>query len=54
MRKLTHSKRMIAQFWGLARRYRIYWMLPLALSLVLAGLLVVASQGAAPFVYTFF
>lgn len=54
MRKLTHSTRLMTQIWGLAKQYRIYWVLPLALSLLLAGLLVVASQGAVPFVYTFF
>lgn len=54
MRKLTHGTRLITQIWGLAKRYRIYWVLPLVLSLLLAGLLVVASQGAVPYIYTFF
>ena len=37
-----------------AKQNKIYWIVPLVVVLLLAGLLVVTSQGAAPFIYTLF
>lgn len=37
-----------------AREHKVYWIVPMALILALVLLLVVTSQGAAPFIYTIF
>ncbi|HKV09139.1 MAG TPA: DUF5989 family protein [Thermoanaerobaculia bacterium] len=37
-----------------ARQNKVYWIVPFVLILALVILLVVTSQGAAPFIYTLF
>lgn len=54
MGKLAHSGKLFSEFIKFARQNKIYWIVPLLGVLVLAGLLVVASQSAAPFIYTLF
>lgn len=54
MSKLAHSGKLLGQVWSFAKQNKVYWIVPLVLTLLLAGLLVVASQGAAPFIYTLF
>ena len=38
----------------LARQNKIYWIIPLVLTLLLALLVIFGSQSKAPFVYTLF
>ena len=46
----------LSEFWEFIRFNKKYWLLPIVAVLVLAGLLIVASQGSvvAPFMYTLF
>ncbi len=45
---------LIRQFFGFAWRQKQWWIIPVFLLLLLAGLLVVSSQAVAPFIYTLF
>jgi hypothetical protein len=51
---LRYSAKLLREFMGFARANRVYWIVPLILVLGLAGFLVVASQSAAPLIYTLF
>lgn len=45
----------IAEFWDFVRHNKKWWLTPVIILLVLAGLLVVLSgSGLAPFIYTLF
>ncbi|MDP6373745.1 MAG: DUF5989 family protein [Vicinamibacterales bacterium] len=46
----------LAEFWEFLRFNKKYWLLPIVIVLVLAGLLIVLAQGSAvaPFIYTLF
>jgi hypothetical protein len=46
----------ISEFWEFLRFNKKYWLLPIVVVLVAAGLLIVLSQGSAvaPFIYTLF
>ena len=46
----------LKDLWGFMRERKKYWLLPIILILVLLGLLIVMTQGAAvaPFIYTLF
>ncbi|MGC9525588.1 MAG: DUF5989 family protein [Limnospira sp.] len=46
----------IKDLWGFLRERKKYWLLPLIVTLVLLGALIVLSQGSAiaPFIYTLF
>jgi len=54
MGKLAYSGRLLAELWHFAKQHKAYWIVPMALILGLTALLIVASQSAAPFVYTLF
>ena len=44
-----------AELWHLARQNKKWWLLPIIFVLVLlTGLLMLSSTGAAPFIYTLF
>jgi hypothetical protein len=47
---------LLADLWGFLSERRKFWLLPLILTLVLLGALVVLSHGSAlaPFIYTLF
>ncbi|MEB3240115.1 MAG: DUF5989 family protein [Cyanobacteriota bacterium] len=47
---------LLADLWGFLMERRKFWLLPLILTLVLLGALVVLSHGSAlaPFIYTLF
>ena len=47
---------MLNGFWQFLRANQRYWLLPIAVVLVVVGLLIVASQSTAvaPFIYTLF
>lgn len=46
----------LSEFWEFLRFNKKYWLLPIVVVLVAAGLLIVLSQGSAvaPFIYTLF
>lgn len=46
----------LVEFWEFLRCSKKYWLLPIVIVLVLAGLLIVLAQGSAvaPFIYTLF
>lgn len=54
MRRLRYLGRLLRELVAFARAHKAYWMVPLAVVLALVFLLVVTSQGAAPFLYTLF
>jgi len=47
---------LLQDIWGFLRERQKYWLLPLILTLVLLGALIVLTQGSAiaPFIYTLF
>lgn len=46
----------LQQLWDFIRENKKFWLLPIVIVLVLAGLLLVTTQGSAlaPFIYTLF
>ena len=54
MRRLRYLRRFLGELLAFAREHKAYWLVPMALILALVLLLVVTSQGAAPFIYTVF
>jgi hypothetical protein len=49
--KVKHSRKLVTEMTLFAREHRVFWLIPLALTLALAMLLIVGSQTAAPFMY---
>ncbi|MBL9136084.1 MAG: hypothetical protein JNK85_09460 [Verrucomicrobiales bacterium] len=51
-----HSRRgILSEAWGFLRDNKKWWLLPIAIVLLLFGILVLlAGTGAAPFIYTLF
>ena len=47
---------LLKDLWAFMRERKKYWLLPLIITLVLLGALIVLSQGSviAPFIYTLF
>lgn len=54
MRRLGYLGTLLGEIFQFARQNKIYWLVPFILILGLVVLLVVTSQGAAPFIYTLF
>ena len=54
MRKLGYLGSLFGEIWQVARRNKVYWIVPFVLILGLVILLVVTSQATAPFIYTLF
>lgn len=54
MPKIRHSGKLLREIVRFARANRAYWLIPLMLVLGIAAFVVVASQGAAPLIYTLF
>lgn len=54
MARLRYGARLMREFVGLAREHKAYWVVPLVLVLGLAAFVIVASQTAAPLLYTLF
>jgi drug/metabolite transporter superfamily protein YnfA len=50
------KSRVVAELWQFLRQERKYWLVPIAIVLVLFGLLIVFAQTSvvAPFIYTLF
>jgi hypothetical protein len=54
MGKLAYTGKLLGEFWRFARKNQAYWIVPLFVILGLMAVLIVASQTAAPFIYTLF
>ncbi|MEY3012403.1 MAG: hypothetical protein RIT45_1138 [Pseudomonadota bacterium] len=54
MAKLAHRAAVLAQLWKFATEHRVYWLVPFGVMLLMAGALIVASEGATPFLYALF
>lgn len=54
MGRPRHSLKLLREFSQFARQNKAWWLVPLVVVLLLAGVLVVASQGSATFIYTLF
>ncbi|MFH1477071.1 MAG: DUF5989 family protein [Verrucomicrobiota bacterium] len=49
-----HLLELIRQFFGFAWRQKQWWIIPVALLMLLMALLIAVGQVTAPFVYTLF
>lgn len=54
MGKLSCTGTMLKDLLGFAKQNKAYWIIPMIVILGLTALLVVATQVAAPFIYTLF
>ena len=54
MARLRYVAKLSREFVGLARQHKAYWLVPLLLVLGMAAFVIVASQTAAPLLYTLF
>lgn len=54
MQRLRYLLHLSGELFAFAREHKAYWIVPLGLLLALVLLLVVTTQGAAPFIYTLF
>jgi hypothetical protein len=54
MPKIAHAAKLLREIVRFAVANKAYWLIPLMLVLGLAAVVVVASQGAAPLIYTLF
>ena len=54
MARLRYVAKLSREFVGLARQHKAYWMIPLLVVLGLAAFVIVASETAAPLLYTLF
>ncbi len=54
MAKIGHGAKMLREIVRFAVANKAYWLIPLILVLGLAAVVMVASQGAAPLIYTLF
>ncbi|MFT5350599.1 MAG: hypothetical protein ACI909_002515 [Planctomycetota bacterium] len=46
----------LTDLWMFARKHKKYWMLPIIISMMLVGALIIFAEGSAisPFIYTLF
>lgn len=54
MRYARYILSLAGEVLAFAREHKVYWIVPMVLILALVLLLVVTSQGTAPFLYTIF
>ncbi|HLT35322.1 MAG TPA: DUF5989 family protein [Enhygromyxa sp.] len=54
MRLLRYLKHLLGELIELARKNKAWWIIPLVITLLLTGLLILAAQATAPMVYTLF
>ncbi len=53
---MRKNKPLIIEFWYFLKENKAWWLLPIIIMLILAGLLIIFSQssGLSPFIYTLF
>ena len=54
MARTRAGLKLFREFVGFARANRVYWIVPLVLMLFVISFVIVASQSAAPLLYTLF
>ena len=54
MTKIRAGVKLFREFVGFARHNRAYWIIPLIIVLVIAGMAIVVGQNVAPLIYTMF
>ena len=54
MKKFRFIGQLMGELFEFAKKEKVYWIVPLVAMLLLLSILMVASQGAAPFIYTLF
>jgi hypothetical protein len=54
MKRLGYARKLSSEFLQFARQNKVYWIVPLLLTLALAMLVIVGAQTTAPFIYTLF
>jgi uncharacterized integral membrane protein len=54
MRYMRHLGKLLRELFGFARHHKAWWMIPIALMLLLMALVIVIGQSAAPLIYPFF
>jgi hypothetical protein len=54
MARIGHAGKVLREIGRFAIANKAYWLIPLILVLGIAAVVVVASQGAAPLIYTLF
>ena len=54
MSKLGGSYRLLKEFVAFSREHKVYWIVPLAIALAITGFVLLATQTAAPLIYTLF
>ena len=52
--RLRYMGRFFAELWLFAKQNRVWWIVPTVIMLLFLGILVVAGQSVAPFIYTLF
>ncbi len=54
MAKIGYSFKLLREIAGFARANKAYWMIPLAIFLGIAAMVIVTGQSTAPLLYTLF
>ena len=54
MRIFKHIGRLFKELLIFAWENKAWWIIPVVLMLLILGLIIIGSQGAAPFIYTLF
>ena len=54
MGKFGYAFTLLKEFFRFAKSHKVYWIVPLILVFLFVALLVIASQGSVPFIYTLF
>ena len=54
MAKLGYSVKLMRELMGFARKNRAYWIVPLAVFLLVAAVVIATGQSTAPLLYTLF
>ena len=54
LNRLRYLGRFFAELWLFAKQNRVWWIVPTVIVLLILGVLIVAGQSVAPFIYTLF
>ncbi|HEX2854095.1 MAG TPA: DUF5989 family protein [Opitutaceae bacterium] len=54
MRSLKNLGRLLGDLWAFAREHKAWWIVPLVVILLLAGVLIVSVSTISPFIYSLF
>lgn len=54
MRALRYFVRLVTEFFGFAWQNKAWWIVPVALVLLLLGVVIAVGTGALPFIYATF